>query len=137
MGLGRKANWVSIIDFGLSKRYRDSRTSQHIAFRDGKQLTGTVRYSSINTHLGYGTLLCGSGSCMSVAHRGVRETEQSRRDDLESLGYVLVYLCRGSLPWQGIQAVSKKTKYDLISDKKMSTPLSVLCKNLPSTMRDC
>ena len=54
MGLGKKANWVNAIDFGLAKKYRDSRTGQHIAYRENRQLTGTVRYSSINSHLGIG-----------------------------------------------------------------------------------
>lgn len=111
MGLGKKANVVHIIDMGLAKRYRDPRTHQHIPYRENKNLTGTARYASINTHLGI---------------------EQSRRDDLESLGYVLLYFCRGSLPWQGLRAVNKKQKYDKISEKKMSTPLDVLCRGLPA-----
>lgn len=58
-------------------------------------------------------------------------TEQSRRDDLESLGYVLMYFCRGSLPWQGLKATTKTQKYERISEKKMSTPVEVLCKGFP------
>lgn len=54
MGLGKKGNLVYIIDFGLAKKYRDSKTHQHIPYRENKNLTGTARYASINTHLGIG-----------------------------------------------------------------------------------
>lgn len=54
MGLGKKGNLVYIIDFGLAKKYRDSRSHQHIPYRENKNLTGTARYASVNTHLGIG-----------------------------------------------------------------------------------
>lgn len=58
--------------------------------------------------------------------------EQSRRDDLESLAYMLIYFLKGVLPWQGLKAATKKQKYDRISERKMSTPVEVLCKGCPS-----
>ena len=93
IGRGNKKNVIYAIDFGLSKKYRDSRTGLHIPYRDGKDLTGTARYASINTHLG---------------------VEQSRRDDIESIGYMMVYLMKGSLPWQGKVNSNPKKKYDTI-----------------------
>lgn len=110
MGVGRRGSQVNVIDFGLAKKYRDPRTHLHIPYRENKNLTGTARYASVNTHLGI---------------------EQLRRDDLESLGYVLIYFCRGSLPWQGLKAATKRQKYDRIMEKKMTTPNDVLTKGLP------
>uniref|UniRef100_H0XN06 non-specific serine/threonine protein kinase n=1 Tax=Otolemur garnettii TaxID=30611 RepID=H0XN06_OTOGA len=103
-------NQLFLIDFGLAKKYRDNRTGQHIPYREDKNLTGTARYASINAHLGI---------------------EQSRRDDVESLGYVLMYFNRTSLPWQGLKAVTKKQQYEKISELKMSTPVEDLCKGFP------
>ncbi|CAL8085427.1 unnamed protein product [Orchesella dallaii] len=110
MGVGLNHNKLYIIDFGLSKKYRDSKTKHHIPYRQDKNLTGTARYASLN------------------AHQGI---EQGRRDDMESIGYVLLYFLRGSLPWQGIRARSRKQKYDRIKERKMSTSIDDLCKDLP------
>ena len=86
IGLGQKSNLIHIIDFGLSKRYKDKTTGQHIPYRENRDLVGTVRYTSINAHLGI---------------------EQSRRDDIEGIGYILVYFYLGRLPWQGKQDKAK------------------------------
>lgn len=100
MGVGSHANRVYLIDYGLSKRFRDRITHDHIEYIEGKKLTGTARYASLNASLG---------------------GEQSRRDDIEGLGFVLLYFIRGSLPWQGLQAHTKKQKYDRIAEKKLAT----------------
>lgn len=67
-----------MIDLGLAKRYKDPKTGLHIKPKENRNMAGTIRYASINNHLGY---------------------EQSRRDDLEAIGYVLVFLFKGRLPW--------------------------------------
>eukprot|EP00434_Breviolum_minutum_P035784 symbB.v1.2.031687.t1/scaffold3706.1/size51673/1 len=95
IGLGKQANQVHIIDFGLAKKYRGLKKKQHIPYRENKGFTGTARYASIR------------------AHQGI---EQSRRDDLEAVGYMLIYF-NGSLPWQGLKAIP----FEKIKKKKMST----------------
>lgn len=110
IGHGDKKTKVFIIDFGLSKKFIN-KDGAHIPLREGKSMTGTARYASINTHNGI---------------------EQSRRDDLESLGYVMMYLLRGSLPWQNTKASSQREKYEKIKEIKISTTVDNLCKGFPN-----
>jgi len=110
IGLKKKKNIVYIIDFGLAKRFRDPKTGMHIPYKDGKTFTGTARYASLYTHLGI---------------------EQSRRDDLESWVYSLIYFSNGYLPWQGIREKKKEIKYQRIFEKKINTSVENICKSLP------
>ena len=108
IGTEEKTNVIYLMDFGLSKRYKNSKNFQHIPYREGRALIGTARYVSINTHLGI---------------------EPSRRDDIESIGYVLIYFLKGNLPWQGLKDGDQK--YIRIMEKKLQIPTEVLCYGLP------
>ena len=112
--LGRKgtshSNVIHLIDYGLATFYRDPSTNKHLPYRDLKTMTGTARYMSVHSHLG---------------------KSQSRRDDLESVGYTLVYFAKGRLPWQGFKTGNIKDKYRKIRDSKMKIPPHVLCEGLP------
>jgi len=109
IGLNEKSNLIHIIDFGLSKRFKDKNSGQHIPYRENRNLVGTVRYASINAHLGI---------------------EQSRRDDIEGIGYVLVYFYLGRLPWQSKQDKGKPQN-NKVMEKKLVTPPEILCKKMP------
>jgi serine/threonine protein kinase len=106
-GANNKVHQIYVIDFGLSKKYFDLK---HVAIRTKLSLTGTARYASIN------------------AHKGV---EQSRRDDLEAIGHMLVYFLRGALPWSGLEAKTQEEKYRKIREKKEEVPLPDLCQGFP------
>ena len=100
---------VYLIDFGLAKRYKN-KNGLHIPYRDGKSLTGTLRYASCNTHLGI---------------------EQSRRDDIESIGYVLLYFFKKDLPWMGVKAKNDKERFKKVLEIKINTKLDDICEGIP------
>lgn len=105
-----KKGRIFLIDLGLSKKYITGK-NKHIPYNDKKNFTGSYRYSSIRNHKGI---------------------EQSRRDDLESIGYMLIYFLTRKLPWQGLGGSSKRTKRNNIFKIKKEISLKVLCKNIPS-----
>ncbi|CAF1321567.1 unnamed protein product [Rotaria sordida] len=117
MGINSKCQNVYLIDFGLSKYYLNKKTHQHIEYNDNKHFLGTIRYASLRTHAGI---------------------EQSRRDDLESFAYTLIYLARSnkSLPWQGIKCNTKKEKQEKIYEIKLHTHSEILCLNLPKEFQE-
>ncbi len=110
LGRGEKCKNLYILDFGLAKKYRSSRTLKHYPMIKKKNLTGTARYASINALNGL---------------------TQSRRDDLEAVGYVLLYFLRGKLPWQGIHVKKKEDRYHRIMEIKMETSPKDLCEGFP------
>ena len=110
MGKGAKSKYLFLLDFGLSKKYRSSTTLKHYPLIKRKKLTGTARYASINALNGM---------------------TQSRRDDLEAIGYVLMYFLIGKLPWQGMVNKNKDERYLRIMEVKRDTTPEQLCKGFP------
>lgn len=115
MGIEENANIVYIIDFGLSKKYRSSKTLEHIKFKTNKRLTGNARFASINA---------------------LKGCEQSRRDDLESICYLLIFFLKGTLPWQGIKGANKEKCYKKIYQRKLTTTPECLCYKLPFEFKE-
>jgi len=97
------------IDFGLAKKFV-KKNGEHIEFNENRKFCGTARYASI------------------AAHKNI---EQGRKDDLEALGYLFVYLYKGHLPWQTIKHKDKKERYRLIGEKKEALSEEELCINMP------
>ena len=107
---------IYLIDFGMAKKYRSGKTKKHIKFQITKKFTGTLRYSSVNA---------------------TRGAELSRRDDLESAGYVLIYLSqRRYLPWIGLTAKNKRDKFYNNYKMKKNMKEEILCKYLPKQFCD-
>ena len=109
-GRGENEKNIYIIDFGLAKKYYSVSKAQHIKFTTGKHLIGTARYCARNAHRGY---------------------EQGRRDDIESIGYVLMYFLLGVLPWQGLKIKKNEDQFEKIAEKKYTTPFEELTEGQP------
>jgi casein kinase 1 epsilon len=109
VGLGSKSNTIYLGDFGLAKIF--NRRTGHILYKENKYCVGTARYVSINDH------------------RGI---QQSRRDDLESLGYVIIYLAKGGLPWQGLRSSKDVSRKKKVAKMKEELSVETLCSDLPS-----
>jgi serine/threonine protein kinase len=114
MGYDSKNAKLYLLDFGLAKKYRSSKTLIQYPYIKKKKLTGTARYASIHA---------------------LEEMEQSRRDDLESAGYVLIYFLRGSLPWQGLKIKTKEERYKKILEKKREISSDDLCRDYPEEFK--
>ena len=106
---------INIIDFGLAKSYLSTNDKSHKLRVIGLQPIGTARYASIYTHNGI---------------------SQSRRDDLESIGYVLIYFLQSKLPWQGLKLKNRKDKWQKILNSKINTDLNTLCKGIPNQFKE-
>jgi len=106
---------IYIIDFGLSKKYKSSRTGKHIIFSKRKYFQGNIKFSSVNN---------------------MRGIVSSRRDDLESIGYMLIYLYESKLPWEKIEAINKLEIVEKIFYIKKQISMNTLCKNLPKEMTE-
>ena len=108
LGRGKELKTLYLIDFGISKIFRDPE-GRHLKFRKKKDFIGTSRYASIASHKG---------------------EELSRKDDLESLGYMLVFLMKGYLPWQKI-SFTEENKIKSIGRMKETMSNDDLCSNMP------
>jgi serine/threonine protein kinase len=106
---------IYLIDFGLSKKYRSDRTKRHIQFNITKTMCGTARYASMNALSGL---------------------QLSRRDDLESLSYMILYFLLKKLPWQGITAKNLEKRYKKIYDKKAELEKWDKFKELPTQIKN-
>ena len=115
MGLNEKNSNLYIFDFGMSKKYRSSKTLEHYPCIQKRKFSGTTRYASIHA---------------------LEAKEQSRRDDLESVAYILIYFLNGSLPWQGLKTLKRKEKIRKVLQQKKEIPSEELCKYIPKQFRE-
>ena len=113
IGSGSQSNVVFMIDFGLARLYKNAE-GRHISMKEGNGLIGTARYCSVNAHLG---------------------RELSRRDDLESIGYTLIYFLKSRLPWQNVKGKNRAEKYKKIKKIKMNIKTKELCSDIPECFK--
>eukprot|EP00210_Caulerpa_lentillifera_P002175 g2089.t1 len=107
-----KARKLYLVDFGLATMFRENLAMHHVEYDQKPDVfRGTVRYASVHAHLG---------------------RTASRRDDLESLAYTLLFLLKGRLPWQGFQGELKGYN---VCKKKMATPSEALCRYAPCAFK--
>lgn len=114
IGFGETHNTIYLIDFGLSISYINNKTMQHRDYEHKHQFTGSFRYSSINNHKGI---------------------QQSRRDDLESICYMMIYFYKGILPWQNIPAEDKREKLKKTYQRKKDVSIDELCSECPKEFK--
>ena len=105
---------INLIGFNLSRYYINQKDNIHIPYKEGKSFIGTIRFCSIYTHFGF---------------------EQSRRDDLQSIGFMLIYFIKGSLPWMGIKCKNIKEKIMRIKEKKIEVTPGILCHNVDFSIK--
>lgn len=111
MGIGPRSNEVNVIDFGCSRRFMDAKTHVHIPYEESKKQGKNALFASISTQSG---------------------VVPTRRDDLESLAYVLIYFLRGALPWQNLRDATHKQTYHRILESKKTVSTDVVCRGLPN-----
>ena len=106
---------IYLIDFGLSKKILNPKTKEHIPYKTNRPLMGTAVYTSLNSHQGF---------------------EQSRRDDLESLAYIIIYFYYGELPWSNLKVKTKEELFQKTFEIKSNYKNSEEFKNLPYELSD-
>lgn len=114
VGVGDKSHTLYLIDYGTSIQFIDEKTKKHRIRAQSTKIVGTARYSSLTNHFGF---------------------KQSRRDDLESLGYTLIYWLLGRLPWQGIDERDYRVKWKKVRKCKRAISPDELCRGLPVQFR--
>jgi len=106
---------IYLVDYGLARGFQDAHSSDHIPLTTGRPFIGTTTFASVNTHKGI---------------------TPSQRDDIESLSYILLYLLRGTLPWQTINTKSLTQCNQLVAKQKQACKVERLFKQYPVEFLD-